>query len=435
MKSSGRRPTLLILNDQYPFRADLPNLGDRALQQGFRILCSRLSDCEVLSGRWKAFPHLTARRYRGFREPAAALDRWHRTASSYSAPRVALESRIAALLASPWVSDGARSWADRRVRVNTGLGVVAALEPRLLRAHHAARLLAQLAAADLVMFNAGGLIADHLGRYLPERLFQVALATRMRKPTAVVNYSVSLAEPRNVALGAAVLGAVDLHAVREPRSAERLAELGVSASRVIVSIDAAFAVDAPPPEPFAARGPDIGIMIRGDRAADLGAWSGLIERLRARTGARIHYLQGCHKHDPPVRRALGARCGLDDDGRALSLVDLLRAMGRMRLVITDRYHGAVFAIQTQTPLVAVTATTHKTDGLFSAFDYPVPVLPPLSMALVDSYLGWIDRALDGGPALAARLGAIHDEARRQLFTDYQHLFSRLGVARTPGLSP
>lgn len=422
-------PSILILNDQYPFSASLPNLGDRALQSGFRSLCQALCRGDAASGPWKSFPYLTGARYR--RSNAAAADvlaGWHAEVTGYSTRRTRAESKLARLLAGPLLRGGVWSPLDRWTQRRTGLRFFVALEPRILRAHAARRFRDRLAAADVVLFNAGGLLADHLHNYLPERLFQLYMAQRAGKPVAVVNYSLSLEEPGHVALAAPVLRDVVVHVVRDPISRQRLLALGVEDGRILVAPDAAFAIDPPPLPGTAPDSLEVGLMIRGDRSIDVAGWAALVECLRSQCGARVHYLQGCAKHDPPVRRALAARCRLDDDGAFLGREALLQALSRMSLLITDRYHGAVFAIQTHTAVIPVASTTHKTQGLFETFDYPVPVLSPLREALVPQYLHWAEVALRDRDLLSRQLAGIHRHLRERLVADYGELFRRLGVA-------
>lgn len=147
---------------------------------------------------------------------------------------------------------------------------------------------------------------------------------------------------------------------------------------------------------------DVAIMVRGDRSADLDAWAALVETLRRRHCVQLHYLQGSPHHDPPVCRALGRRCRLADGGQALDLPGLLAALGRMALLITDRYHGCVFALQIGTPVLPVASTTHKTDGLLDLLGRPVPVLPPLTGATLDAYQATIDAAWEWRAALSTR---------------------------------
>jgi polysaccharide pyruvyl transferase WcaK-like protein len=227
-----------------------------------------------------------------------------------------------------------------------------------------------------------------------------------------------------------VLPRAAVHLIREPRSAGVLTGVGVPAERIIRSVDSAFANPVPARAVPADQAVQVGIMIRGERPADLDAWAALVEALRRRHGAQVHYLHGCMKHDPALRRALGRRCRLDDDGRPLDLPGLHAALGRMVLLISDRYHGMVFALQTGTPVVPIASTTHKARGLADLAGYPLPVLAPPRQADLDGLLDTVGRAWPQRAALSELGMRFAGRARQQLDRDYAELFRRLWAARS-----
>ncbi|KAA6186097.1 polysaccharide pyruvyl transferase family protein [Thiohalocapsa marina] len=423
------RHTLLLLSSQQHCLDQLPNLGDRAMFGGLLTLIKRHGDCRVLHAPWKAFPLLTgASLGRSSAEPAMTLAAWARRLGKYSAVRTQLEDWMATRLDQPplpWIAHATGLAAA--VRRRTGVSWLDALRTRL-PAHQARSFLRQIGDADAGLLCGGGIFADHLGRSLPARLFEPYLTLAAGRPTAVVSYSLSLARPSHQALARAVLPRITVHQLREPRSRPVLTELGVLEERIIDSVDTAFAMPAPARTVSAEHSRDIAIMIRGDRSVDLDAWATLVERLRQRYGVRVHYLHGSLHHDPPVRRALGRRCRLDDDGRPDDLTGLLAGLGRMAMLITDRYHGFVFALQTGTPVLPVASTTHKTAGLLDLLGQSEPVLPPLTGALLDAYLTAVDAVWEQRVSLSARGVRFADNACKQLDRDYAELFRRLWAA-------
>ncbi len=196
-------------------------------------------------------------------------------------------------------------------------------------------------------------------------------------------------------------------------------------TRIIGSVDAAFANPVTGRAVPAEQARDIAVMVRGDRPADLDAWAALVEALRPRYGVRVHYLHGCVQHDPPLRRALGRRCRLDDDGRVLSLPELQAKLGRMAMLITERYHGVVFGLQTGTPVLPIASTTHKTAGLLDLLGQPVPVLPPPAGDVLEAYLAQTDALWEQRAAQSAQGLRFADAAREQLDRDYAALFAEL----------
>jgi polysaccharide pyruvyl transferase WcaK-like protein len=428
--------TLLLLSSQQPFLEQVPNLGDRALFGGLLTLIERHGGCRVLHAPWKAFPRLTGKALaRADADPADLLEQWRRRLGEYPAAGVRIEDWLAARLDRPPLPWLARmSGLETLIRRRTGAPWGDALRTRL-PAHQGRALLGQIADADAALLCAGGIVADHLGRSLPGRLFEPYLTLAAGKPTAIANYSVSVERPRHVALARAVLPRVSAHLIREPRSRAVLQGLGVPDARIIESVDAAFANAVPDRERPAEQARDIAIMVRGDRAADLDAWARLVETLRRRYGVRVHYLHGCVQHDPPLRHALGRRCRLDDDGRPQRLPDLLAKLGRMAMLITERYHGVVFGLQTGTPVLPIASTTHKTDGLLDLLGHPVPVLPPPAGEALEAHLAAADALWEQRAALSALELRFAGTARGQLDRDYAELFARLwGAAGGDGQS-
>jgi polysaccharide pyruvyl transferase WcaK-like protein len=170
-------------------------------------------------------------------------------------------------------------------------------------------------------------------------------------------------------------------------------------------------------------------MIRGDREVNVPAWGHLLKRLRAEYACEIHYLQSCGKYDPEVRRELARQhVQLDDDGKFLGLKRVLQEVARRKLLITDRYHGVIYAILTGVPVVAAESSTHKTRGLLEAIGYPIPVLPPLSEGSVDDYIEAVARALADEDALRRQLLRVAGTAKSQLMQDYRVLVERLAAA-------
>ena len=424
MRATPSPPKLLVLNDLYPVCHHLPNLGDRALQAGFRVLLSA-SGCQLVSGRWKALPHLTGKAYAAAKQaPETWLADQFAACLSSDDHRAVFESWLARRVSQPISRSGLLAPLDRIARRHTGMKFIDSLEPRFLRSHHTRELVKRIQAADAVVFSGGGLIADHLDNYLPERLFQLYLAKRFNKPVAIANYSLALAEPRHRALAEPILCAIDLHLTREALSAEALIRFGVAPERIISSFDSAFALSDMETQPKAPER-KIGLMIRGDRPVDFVAWSELIDRLRETHDCRIHYLQNCRKYDPPVRRKLAKHCRMDDDGRFPDLRSQFSALSEMQLLITNRYHGVVFSILSGVPVLAAQATTHKISGLLQAIDYPLEILPPLRKATLDDYLTAGRIALATQDPLRDRLRKARDRLRHQVTRDYQALFARL----------
>ncbi|MGF1527354.1 MAG: polysaccharide pyruvyl transferase family protein [Candidatus Competibacterales bacterium] len=417
---------LLVLDDPYPFVQDLPDLGDRALQRGFRALVAAEGRFQIISGRWQSFAHFSGKRLVKSRLSTQRLiERWYQQLNGQIVHDTRWDRRAMALLVHS-AQKLPLAPLDRWTRQRTGQPFVKTVAPRLLPSVYGRRFVDSVRKADVCVFNAGGLLADHLSDQLPGRLFQLYVAKQLGKPVAVANYSLNLEKPSHRQLAAAILPTLDLHIVREPLAKGQLQELGVAEEAIISSVDTAFAV--PPQDPLLpmeGRGECIAVAIRGDRRVDLRAWAELIAAVRARYGLKVHFLPGCRPVDLPVRQGLNRLCPLDDDGRFPDHPEGLAQLGHMRLLITDRYYHGVFAIQTATPVIPVMASTRDIQHLFATFEYPIPALKPLTQALLPTYLDWIDRALSQGNSLSQSLLYRHQQLVTQLTSDYQSFFARL----------
>ncbi|MCP5368797.1 MAG: polysaccharide pyruvyl transferase family protein [Hyphomicrobiales bacterium] len=421
---------LLNLVSQRDIIDSLPNVGDRALQKGFALLLARHGGAAVDDGNWKNFPGLTwAALGQAGGDPAEVYEAWYRRVTGPGRARLGAERLAAAVLgprglSRPWLAHPL----DRLARRRTGQTFWQAAGPRLLKTHFSDTLVGQIRAADAVVVSAGGLIADHLTRFLPGRLFEIYLAKRLGRPVAVLNYSLALSRPETAEAAAPALRAADVHVLREPQSLQPLLDLGVPADRVRVSVDTVFALEAGA-QWNGATG-TVGLSIRGDRPVDLDAWAAVADEIRRRHGVRVVMVQGDPQHDGAVRRDLGRRCRLDDDGTFVDHPGIVQVIAGLDLLVTERYHPAVFATQAGTPFVPVAATTHKMDGLVDLIDYPMAVSDPPRGDNLAPILEAVDRALARGPDLSAPLRAFAAEAHRRVNEDYRAAFHDLWTART-----
>lgn len=413
---------ILRINDLLPYADYLPNLGDRALQMGLDQLLSRQGDTRQ-SALWKSLPWLTGKAYRDAR---LSPDVWYqsqmRWALAEQSMRDRLESRIwraVEPLRGRWLV----SPFDRVAQLHTGLDMIGLLRPRLLRRASTLQLVDAIKGADLVVFNAGGLLADHLSNYLPERLFELHLAKQLGKPVVLANYSLATRSAEHVALAAPVMRAVDLHVLREVRSRSLLLDMGVPEKRIVCSADAAFALPLISAKPGGR--PKIGLMVRGDRAVDYTAWAELISKLAAITGAEVHYLPNCAKYDPPVRARLAKKVSLADDGSMPDLQQALDKIARMDMLITDRYHGVVFAALAGVAVQPMSATTHKMPGLLGELRYSRGCEPPLMSGCVEYLLEQTLAAWGRRKLLAEQIRQGGERLHERVFSDYDSILSRL----------
>ena len=161
-------------------------------------------------------------------------------------------------------------------------------------------------------------------------------------------------------------------------------------------------------------------MIRGDREVDVEAWATVVGYLRERHGAKVRYLQGCKANDPLVQSQLAAVAQLERDSGFIGLEATKDALAVSDLIISDRYHSAIFAIEVGTPVVSLASTTHKTAGLFDGFEYGLKVQPMLSKANLSDFLKTIDQAFTNQRELSMQLEARAVSIRAEVRDDYRN---------------
>lgn len=417
--------SLFLLVPPAEYTRHMPNMGDRALHDGMRALWRTSHGGPLVFDEWNSFPRLTWKRLAV--DGRIAPERFEALHTPLLGKRPGAFSRILAGLLFGRALFWLPGWSilERKARQNTGQSGREALEPRLFPRLAAQRFAERMGRCDAVVMNAGGLLADHLARYLPGRIFALHAAMEAGLPTAVVNYSFAVSRPELLEWVAPVMRRVSLHAVREGVSRERLMEIGVPAERIMVVGDAALAVPGPGIKRPEQRERTIALQARGDCEQDMDAWAELAVRLRERFDARIVFLAGCRKYDLGIIEGLSRRGVLDASLVPDSPQELKAAVGSSMALVSDRYHGAIFAAQTGTPFVPMAGTTHKTAGLLQGIGYPLQARPRLRADLVGEVLGDIETCLARGPEIQTTLLEYCETARIRLMRDYSRVVAGL----------
>lgn len=419
--------SLFLLVPPGSFTKNMPNLGDRALHEGMKSLWQTCHQGSCILDVWNSFPRLTWKKLSADKGvPAERFNDFYVRYRKVAEQPAILSQALAGLMFGPLFS-WMPIWPvlNRMARKNTGQSGREALEPRLFPRLTAKNFAAKLTMADAVVMNGGGLLADHLARYLPGRIFALHAALQAGRPTAIVNYSFAITQKPLLELVGPVLRRITVHAVRESVSRDHLLALGVDSERIIVTRDAAFAVPSPLVQKVDDNQPIVALQIRGDRPQDIAAWSDLIGALRARFNARIAYVVGCQKNDPHIHTALSAQGVLDSIIVPNSLEEMKTAIGEAHVLITDRYHGIVFATQMGTPFVPLASTTHKTTGLVADLNYPHRIHPTLASGNMEPVLDDVAACLAARSTLSDSLRRQAEIFKEQLFRDYREIIDRL----------
>jgi polysaccharide pyruvyl transferase WcaK-like protein len=372
--------TVLILEDRFALKDSMVNLGDRAYHVGLHNLLTEHLGHRITMGPVKALPYLTSRKTRHIQSAKDVRDlfeRWWMEISRYNNGVGSWSDKIKNPFENNWLTRS--NWfqkLDDQVRYRLARGAIETISPYLFRSSFVTDLIERIENADLVLFNGGAFIADHLDRYLPMVLFELYVAKKLGKPTAIVNQTVSINKTANRAMVTYLYSILDGHWVREPRSKSILEEMGIPSDRVHLSCDAAFGLPLPEPSGLASSGAanHVGICVRGDRPVRSEFWAELSKYLVDRLGLKVSFFFTSRFQDKKAYDGIHALYPDVDFLPFGDFPDLLQSIQSFDFVITDRYHATIFAILAATPFITMDSNTFKTRGLMDMVDYPIDVV-------------------------------------------------------------
>lgn len=353
------------------------NLGDRAYHVGLHNLLEGHLGHEVSMGPVKALPYLTAGKTRGLEsidDARKLFERWFATIMQQCKNASPRREKLRERFEKNFLTRSRTFQSlDNKVRGRLARGIIETASPYIFRSSFAAALVGQIEKSDLVLFNGGAFAADHLDQYLPMVLFELYLAKKLGKTTAVVNQTVAVRRPSNKAMISLVYSMLDGHLVREPRSKLVLEELGIDSERIHVSCDAAFGLPLPQLKEKRETG-RVGICVRGDRPVRAGFWAEIATYLDETLKLDVRFFFTSKYQD---KRAFDQIRRINPKISFLEFCDhpeLINCLGDFDFVVTDRYHATIFAILAATPFVPIDSNTFKTRGLLDLVDYPIDVL-------------------------------------------------------------
>ena len=355
------------------------NLGDRAYHVGLHELISGHLGHRIIMGPVKALPYLTRRktaRIRSTDDARELLGSWLTAATRRRGPPSPAQARLQRSLEGNYLTRTRMfQRADEAVRRRFARGILETLSPYVFRRRFVNALVDKIEQADVVVFNGGAFVADHLDKYLPMVLFELYLAKQLGKRTAVVNQTVAVRRPHNRALVSFVYSRLDAHFVREPRSKAVLEEMGVAADRVHLSCDAAFGIRVPEARSGSqGLSGQVGICVRGDRSVRSEFWANVARRLAVEHGKTPVFFFTSRYQDwkafEQIRRHYPGCTFLD----FCDYPELIERLRHLDFIITDRYHATIFAILAETPFITLDSNTFKTRGLMDMVDFSVDVM-------------------------------------------------------------
>jgi len=376
---------VLILSDRMNSRNMLINLGDRALMSGLYNLIKKNLGYEIIPGSWKTYPYFTIKRFDKKHITTSDIEKIFNDmfiyATKYSDKQVAFEKKVSNFLDKSIIfNNSIIKKINKKVQDKYTRGIIETLKPYILRKYYTSNFITKVKQADVVLFNGAGLIADHLKYYLPAFLFEIYLAKKLGKKVIAVNQTVAVKEPLTFALVSFVYKLVDAHILREPLSKEVLLRMGVKQEKIYVSPDSAFAIGKKVKgdigkimQKEGIKEGCIGLIIRGDRQINYNLWIRAICYIQQRYNKNVIFLYTCKSYDEHVFKIISKKCGMRTLSTYYDYPILIKIMSHLDFIITDRYHGAIFAILANTPVIPVEATTFKLKGLFELFNYPIQI--------------------------------------------------------------
>jgi polysaccharide pyruvyl transferase WcaK-like protein len=371
---------ILILEDRFALKDTMVNLGDRAYHVGLHELLENQLGHRVTAGPVKAFPFLSSRRTSRLRNTddveqlfehwkTIVLRRSRRKSSNQHGLKRRFENNMLTRSRIFQRLDG-------KVRDRLARGTLETVSPYLFRNWFASEVRRLISESDLVLFNGGAFVADHLDKYLPMALFELYLAKSMGKRVAVINQTVSIKKAPNKALISYLYPRLDGHIVREPRSKQELEELGTPSNLIHVSCDAAFALTFPEINEDIRRNDlrSVGICVRGDRPVHSAYWAKIAKHLSEDLNLYPRFFFTSKYQDKKAFDSIRAINQHITHDEFCDYPQLLREIQKFEFIITDRYHATVFAVLAATPFITIDSNTFKTRGLMDLFDYPIEVM-------------------------------------------------------------
>ncbi len=393
------RKKILILNDRFPIRDALINLGDRAMVSGLYRTVEENLGYEIVSGGCKNFPYYNIRRYEKERTKnsvESVFSKWFEETTGVT--RQSVKN-------GKWMSDFLDSnilfrnrifqKVEEKVKARFSRGLMETFKPFLLKKYFAYQFIEKIKSVDCVLFNGTAIVADRFSFYLPAILFECYLARRLGKKVFTVNQTIDIEDPLNAEMVSHIYRNLDLHLTREPLSKDALLRLGVEEEKLISSCDAAFAADYQATnqvsellEKEGVRKGAVGLVIRGDRNVDFETWARIIDHLEKVRGKKVFLAFTCITQDGHVYNELAKRCNLLRFSRFYDYKELTLLLESFDYLISDRYHALIFAIHAKIPVIPINPAfnTIKTDGLFRLIDYPINVMPPVGRETYDQVL-------------------------------------------------
>ncbi|GAA1057660.1 hypothetical protein GCM10017608_00620 [Agromyces luteolus] len=335
---------------------------------------------------------------------------------------------------------GTRSQMRQRLESVRSAAAGAAGAPALASDDSARRVIDAVADADAVVVAGGGNLASNWPAHVFERAALAAAAESLGRPLVVSGQTLGpwLDAPERD-LVAALLASARLVGLRESASLRLARELGAPTERLAANRDDAsfLASDGPHPDPgepflLVSLSLHLGGLPRGGTVRGLAA---ALDRLAERAEARVRFHPHFGSLDPSVeagdevlhaevRDAMRAPAELLQPGDPRSAARLARGAA---MLVTSRYHPAVFAASAGVPVAALSADDYTEVKLRGATGWwEQDGVIPLAEAASDAGAEALGRVWDRRGATRAAA----DRLRPGAAADSERWFDRVAAALT-----
>lgn len=380
MNGQAKKKILILLDKKKVLEHGI-NLGDTSLSVGLYDVIHRQLPCDLISGGWKNFPFLSYRRLKRDYQKNKSIDQvlkiWVDEIESLAKNKDAKFLKYLLLDSALVNSRLVKDW-ELRNQKKFNFSYLDKIRTYVLKSYTAKKFLSKIIASDLVIFSGGGNIRDHNKPHVPGYLFEMYMAKMLGKKVIASNYTLYLNDPLLKEFAGEILKTVDLNLVREPISKQILLEMGISKEKISLMPDSAFGVNLTDKkyninknkidDKYAG---SVGINLRGDKSINVEFWKEVARYIDEKYKLTLCFFYTCKACDEVVYQKLHANFNLLEVKESLSFIETLALIKKMKFVITDRYHAAVFSIMAGTPFLPVNAKTHKIEGLLKLIDYPI----------------------------------------------------------------
>ena len=304
------------------------------------------------------------------------------------------------------------------------------------------RYLDEVRRADLIVKAGAGAITDAFAWHAYQALDTVAMGQRAGAVTALVGQGIGpIADRRLRRRAGEVLRGADLVALRDGAASHDLvARLGVPPERVTITGDDALALLAGRPPAASPAGLGVNVRCAVYAGLDAPAVAAIGDVLRAQAARGRHLVAlPIERHADVDDLGAIARCvaplTLDAGGAPRTPGAFVDTVEGCRAVVTGSYHGAVLALGSGVPAVAVTASryyTHKMTGLAGLFGGSCRIVDARQADFPERLRDAIDAAWDDPASVRTGLRAAAAEQAARGHAAFDRLADRVDARRRSG---